>query len=272
MLLAGYEQDIQTWISFCQQCQRHNPPQPGPRAPLGTVKTNHPFEKLSWDIMGLLPTSSKGYQYILVVTDLFSKWVEAFQLHTTHSETFAKILVDEVVCRYSVPVCLHSDQGANLNSQAILSLCRRLGIDNTRMTAYHPQTMGRWENLTAPWNRCIKSGEREPKDRDVHLPKALYAYRAAIHDSTGYSPFHVNFCGSPTLPIDIMLGQFPFSDGEKDAAEYVKEVTSSLKSVYDKVRHNIEETHKANKRRHDNKESDSRFSVGNLVWLYIPAM
>ena len=94
----GYEQDIQTWISSCQQCQRRNPPLPGPRAPLGTIKTNHPFKKLSWDIMGPLPTSSKGYQYILVVTDLFSKWVEAFQLRATDSETLAKILVDEVMC------------------------------------------------------------------------------------------------------------------------------------------------------------------------------
>ena len=48
--------------------------------------------------MGPLPTSSKGYQYILVVTDLFSKWVEAFPLCATDSETLAKILVDEVVC------------------------------------------------------------------------------------------------------------------------------------------------------------------------------
>ena len=62
------------------------------------------------------------------------------------------------------------------------------------------------------------------------------------------------------------------SDREKDAAEYVKEVTSSLKSAHDKVQYNIEETHKANKRRYDDKESGSRFSVGDLVWLYVPAI
>ena len=40
----GYEQDIQTWISSCQQCQRRNPPQPVPRAPLGTIKSSHPLK------------------------------------------------------------------------------------------------------------------------------------------------------------------------------------------------------------------------------------
>ena len=49
----------------------------------------------------------------------------------------------------------------------------------------------------------------------------------AIHDSNT-----VNFGHSPTLPIDIMLGQLPLSDGEKNSAEYVKEVTLSLKSAY----------------------------------------
>ena len=50
--------------------------------------------------MGLLPTSSKGYQYILVVTVTYlaSGYVEAFSLRATDSETLAKILVDEVVC------------------------------------------------------------------------------------------------------------------------------------------------------------------------------
>ena len=73
--------------------------------------------------MGPLPISSKGHKYILVITDLFSKWVEAFPLHVTDSETLAKVLVDEIVCRYGVPVCLHSDQGSNLNSEVITSLC-----------------------------------------------------------------------------------------------------------------------------------------------------
>ena len=269
----GYEQDIQNWISSCQQCQKRNPPQPAPRAPLGTIKTSHPFEKLSWDIMGPLPTSSKGYQYILVVTDLFSKWVEAFPLHATDSETLARILVDEIVCRYGVPVYLHSDQGANLNSQVILNLYKQLGINHTRTTAYHPQGNGQVERFNCTLESMLSKVVNEnQKDWDIHLPKALFAYRTTIHDSTGYSPFHVNFGRSPSLPIDIMLGQFLSSDEEKEVAEYVKEVALSLKDAYEKVRHNIEEAHKANKRRYDDKESGDRFSIGDLVWLHVPAI
>ena len=61
------------------------------------------------------------------------------------SETLARVLVDEIVCRYGVPTYLHSVQGSNLNSEVITSLCKQLGINRTRTMVYHPQTNGQVE-------------------------------------------------------------------------------------------------------------------------------
>ena len=48
--------------------------------------------------MGPLSTSSKGMKYILVVTNIFSKWVNAFPIRATDTKTLATILVDKIVC------------------------------------------------------------------------------------------------------------------------------------------------------------------------------
>ena len=96
-------------------------PVPTQHAPIGTIESNHLFEKLLWDIMGPLPAAAGGCRYVLVVTDLFTKWVEAFPLKSTDSVTLASVLVDEVICRYGVPHYLHSDQGANFVSAVIYS-------------------------------------------------------------------------------------------------------------------------------------------------------
>ena len=69
---------------------------------LESTVSQHPFEKLSWDIMGPLPQTSSGNKYIVVVTDLYSKWVEAFPMKSTDTETLASLLVTEIVCRYGV--------------------------------------------------------------------------------------------------------------------------------------------------------------------------
>jgi len=52
----------------------------------------------------------------------------------------------------------------------------------------------------------------------------------------------------------------------------VEQVGLSLKVAYSKIRQNIEEAYKANKLRYDKKESGNNFSVGDLVWLYVPAV
>ena len=104
--------------------------------------------------MGPLPTSSKGKKYILVVTDIFSKWVEAFALRSTDTVL--------VICRYGVPTTLHSDQGANLTGQVISSLCKRLGIKRTQTTAYHPQGNGQVEHFNRTLDAMLSQvGERE---------------------------------------------------------------------------------------------------------------
>ena len=189
----GYEQEIEKWVRECQQCQQHNAPQPKPQAPLGTIRANRPFEKVSWDIMGPLPTSSKGKKYILVVTDIFSKWVEAFALHSTDTETLATVLFNEAICQYGVPSSLHSDQGANLTSQVVTSLCKCLRIDRSQTTTYHPQGNGQVERFNHTLEAMLaKEVKENQRDWDQHIPKVLLAYRTALHESTGYSPYRVN--------------------------------------------------------------------------------
>ena len=160
----GYEHDVDSWIKQCEQCQRRNPPQPNPPAPLGTICASRLFEKLSWDITGPLPTSAQGNKYILVVTDLFTKWVEAFPLKDVTSTTLATIMLNEIVCRYGVPSTIHSDQGANLCSAIVQSLCQMLRIVTTRTSAYHPEGNGQVERF----NRTLEAILAKMVERDQH--------------------------------------------------------------------------------------------------------
>ena len=80
------------------------------------------FERVQMDILGPFPISSLGNKYLLVVTDYFTKWVEAFPLSNMRIKTIAEVFVREIVCRYGVPLKVHTDQSRNYDSKLIKEL------------------------------------------------------------------------------------------------------------------------------------------------------
>ena len=268
----GYETDTAIWVKECQRCQQRNPPQLSQQAPLESIVSTYPFEKLSWDIMGPLPQTSSGNKYIVVVTDLFSKWVEAFPVKSTDTETLASLLVHEVICRYGLPSYIHSDQGANLTSNLMAAVCKHLGIEQTRTSAYHPQGNGQVERFNRTLESMLaKVVSDHQTDWDYHLPQLLFAYRTAIHETTGFTPFHITFGRSPILPLEAMMGSLP-QQRNKDVPSFLAKLHNSLQTAYTTVRAHIASAHQRNKARYDKERPFSPYSVGDLVWLHVSAV
>nr|VZI45962.1 unnamed protein product [Spirometra erinaceieuropaei] len=69
---------------FCQSCATcasFITPRPAPpRAPIQPMTTGFPGERVGLDIIGPLPISIRGYEYVLVMVDYFTIWVEATPL------------------------------------------------------------------------------------------------------------------------------------------------------------------------------------------------
>ena len=93
------------------------------------------------DLVGPLPESDNRIKYILVVTDYFTHWVEAFSLPNQEASTVATKLVDGVFLRFGVPEQLHSEQGWQFEALMITELCKLLNIHKTRITPYYPRVM-----------------------------------------------------------------------------------------------------------------------------------
>ena len=268
----GYQQDTEKWIRECDECQRRNPPPQKPRAPLGTLSAKRPFEKITWDIMGPLPTSARGNVYILMVTDVFTKWVEAFPLRDTVATNLARILVDEIICRYGVPDSIHSDQGSNFGSEVMQATFNLLGMNRTRTTAYHPMGNGQVERFNRTVEAMLaKMVKENQRDWDSQLPKALFAYRTAVHESTGFTPYHLNFGRTPMLPIDVLFGHIP-EDQAASYPQFVQDVHRQLHSAQQLARRHLEAAHQRQKKFFDQKCQGEELRVGDRVWLYCPAI
>ena len=91
-----------------------------------TVLGGATMEHLALDI-GPLPNSNSGNRYILIVPVYFSKWIEVFPMQNQEASTVTELLAKKVVCRFCVPLLVHSGHGCNFESTVFTKMCQLLG-------------------------------------------------------------------------------------------------------------------------------------------------
>jgi len=204
----GWKRQVEVELKRCADCAQYHRGKAPKQTPLQPFCGGLPFEVIAIDITGKHPKSSRGNEYILTITDLFSKYSEAVPLKNHTAPTVAKALVENFILRHGCPRALVSDLGREFESQLFQELCAILEIDKLRTTPYQQQTNGCAERFHRTLNSMLGKVVRESqRDWDEKLPYVMSAYRAAKHESTGYSPYELVYGRKCRMPSDIALGQ-----------------------------------------------------------------
>lgn len=80
------------------------------------------------DLVGPFPRATGNRRWLIVVTDYFTKWVEAKQLANTKDSDFVKFVWKSIVTRFGIPQAIISDNGTHFNSKTFKKYCAELGI------------------------------------------------------------------------------------------------------------------------------------------------
>jgi hypothetical protein len=116
--------DTERWIKACTKCSQRKTSKQVTKIDMHPInEASHPFEMLGVDILCGLPETANKNKYILVFTDYLTRWAEAFPLKKMDAKSIAKLFIDEIVCRYSAPHTLLSDQGAQFMSTLLKNIC-----------------------------------------------------------------------------------------------------------------------------------------------------
>ena len=263
--------DVTKFCKACEVCESRKAPVPTPRAPLVQDSASFPLERVAIDIMGPLPESRRGNRYIVVVCDYFTKWCEAFPVPNIQAETVATVLVDGFFCRYGVSYHLHSDRGAQFESNLFQQLCKMLDVHKTRTTAYHPQSDGLVERMNRTLENLLAAHVNDyHNDWDEHLQRCLLAYRSSVHSSTRETPAMLMFGRELQLPVDLMFAS-PIQPAST-VKEYVPKLMLSLKTAYDHARAAGITAQKRQKAVYDKKVTKPSFAAGDQVFLHVPVV
>ena len=231
----GMSTDVGHKISNCRRCVCRKT-RTNIRAPLVSVKTTQPLEMLCIDFLSL-ETSKGGYENILVMTDHFSKFAQAFPTRNQLATTVAKVLFDNFVVHYGVPLRLHSDQGRNFESKVIKELCHLLGMTKSRTTPYHPPGNGEVERFNQTLLNMLgtMTGEEKSRWKD-HVATMVWAYNCTKHESTGFSPHYLMFGREPQLPVDGMFGLRGLNPQFQVLSKYSSNLQKRLQAAFKAAR------------------------------------
>ena len=95
------------------------------------------FDVWGIDFMGPFP-SSYSNNYILVVVDYVSKWVEAIAIATNDNKVVISFLRRNIFSRFGVPIALISDGGTHFCNKQLETLLLKYGVKYKVATPYHP--------------------------------------------------------------------------------------------------------------------------------------
>uniref|UniRef100_A0A1Y1LYJ6 RNA-directed DNA polymerase n=1 Tax=Photinus pyralis TaxID=7054 RepID=A0A1Y1LYJ6_PHOPY len=181
-------EDVRNYVRNCWVCTvaKRGPIQ---EATVRPRQPSRPWEVISVDLMGPYTTSHLGNRFILLVTDLYNMWVEAFPLRLTTTDAVVNRLENEVFGRYGFQREIVSDNGPQFISVTWDAALRHWGCYHWTTPIFHPQA-----NPVERRNQEIKKGLRihldgeAPQMWDRKLPVILFTLRTRKNAATGTTP------------------------------------------------------------------------------------
>ena len=223
------------------------------------------------DIVGPLPKTKKGNQYILTVLCPTSRYPEAFPLKSISAKNVANKLI-HMFTTFGIPKDIQSDRGTNFTSDLFRDVMKELGIKQTLSTTYHPQSQGALERHHQTLKSTIrKYCYEKTQDWDEGLPFLLFAIRESPHESLGCSPFEMVFGRKVRGPLNVVKDELINQKVPlKSVTVYLQQLKSNLDEIRKFAKDNLEISQNTMKSVFDVKAKVRSFQEGDKVLAYFP--
>jgi hypothetical protein len=179
-------EDCFKYYKGCQACQRFGKIQMVPASVMNPIVKPWPFRGWGMDMIGKInPPSSKDHQFILAITDYFTKWVEIVPMKLVASKDVINFVKEHIIHRFGIPQTITTDGGSVFIPEEFRRFTTDMGIKLIRSSPYYAQANGQAEASNRSLIKLIKRkiDEHTRRWHEV-LSEALWAYRVSCHRAT----------------------------------------------------------------------------------------
>ena len=253
----GMTAEVRRAIKTCEVCQVTKPGGTHPAGSKQRLFAGRPWQKVAVDLAGPMPETSR----ILVLMDHFTRWQDAIALPNATAETVATALDERVFCYFGLPEQLHTDQGAQFESQLMTELCTLWGVRKTHTTPYHPQANGIVERHNRGLGDSLRALllNKGQEEWDTLLPQIMRAFRGTPHSTTGETANSMMMGRELRLPD--LLQNAPCPSNQYSRHDFVQLTKDRLDAVHNILRERQKQV------RQEDTEEPLLFARGDLVLL-----
>lgn len=235
-----------------------------------SFRPNFPFEYWQMDYIDFNKNmeqihKNKHYKHILVIIDIFSKFIYLYPVKSDNS-TFLYQILQKLFLSGDIPLKLGSDNGSAFKSKEINDLCKRFNIHQIFGKPYSPQTQGFVENK----NKQIKNMLY------VHFTKYNNSVWYDILDCVAFSINNTKHTVTNLCPMEVHRGrnislnnEIVYSNENSDVNNEnynVKEYNNTQNVVYEQRIKYVTEKIYNNAEKNENRQRDKQlFYNGDYV-------
>lgn len=222
-------EEVRSVIHRCETCAKLKPNFIKHQGTL--IKATRPFERLSIDYKGPLPSSSKN-KYLLNVVDEYSRFPFAFPTKDMAADTTIRCLTSLFLV-WGLPEYVHSDRGPAFISSEYQNFMHEKGVATSYSSSYNPRGNGQIERTNGTLWRTIRlalASRRLPVEAwGLVLPDALHSMRSLLCVATNQTPHERMF----VHPRKTMNGQALPSWLKSDNSALLKRIARKSKYEHD---------------------------------------
>ena len=139
--------DLQWGIKSCVTCSQKKKDVHHSKPPLLPIVVSGPWEVIAADCTGPLPAANLGNRYILIIGDLFTKYIETAALLSIETTINTQLFLHKIVFWHGPPHRFLTGRGTNFTSKMMAQLFNDLNINKVFTSSYHPQYDGFVERI-----------------------------------------------------------------------------------------------------------------------------
>lgn len=259
------ENDVRKYCQGCDTCKKTKYPNINRTPLMGKQKVaSLPWQTISVDFVGPFPRSKSGNSVLLVVTDLFSKFVIIQPLRDAKTKPLISFLENMVFLLFGVPEILISDNGVQFKSKEFEKFLSNYHVTHWKNANYHPAN-----NPTERVNRVIGAAIRtyvkdDHKEWDRDIQKVAMAIRTSVHESTSFTPYFVNY-GRNFISSGAEYKRI--RETNDDAGYDPLELNENLKSIFEAVKINLKKAYDRYAKHYNLRSSKTipSYEIGEIV-------